>query len=58
MRDSFWVYMLLCTDGSYYTGVTNDADKRVGDHNQGIDPHCYTLRAGPCISSILPNSAT
>jgi len=34
---SYWVYMVLCNDGSYYTGVTNDAERRVGEHNSGPD---------------------
>jgi len=28
----FWVYMLRCSDGSYYTGHT---DKRLGEHQDG-----------------------
>lgn len=29
------VYILRCADGSFYTGITNDLDRRVGEHNQG-----------------------
>lgn len=29
------VYLLLCSDGSLYCGITNDLDKRVLVHNQG-----------------------
>ena len=29
------VYILKCGDGSYYTGITNDLDKRVNTHNNG-----------------------
>ncbi|MBL8014059.1 MAG: GIY-YIG nuclease family protein [Candidatus Omnitrophica bacterium] len=31
----FFVYMLECSDGSFYTGYTNDLDKRVALHNKG-----------------------
>ncbi len=31
-----WVtYMVRCSDGTLYTGVTNDIDKRVKTHNKG-----------------------
>lgn len=29
------VYVLLCGDGSFYTGCTNDLEKRFGDHKAG-----------------------
>lgn len=32
----FWIYMLQCADGSYYIGHTDDLEKRVGEHEQGI----------------------
>jgi len=34
-RGRFHVYMLECADGSFYTGYTNDLDKRVVLHNKG-----------------------
>ena len=30
-----YVYILKCNDGTYYTGWTNDIDKRLKDHNEG-----------------------
>ncbi len=30
-----YVYLLLCGDGSYYAGWTNDLDKRVKQHADG-----------------------
>ncbi len=32
---SFWVYILRCTDGSYYVGHTSDLEERVACHNAG-----------------------
>jgi predicted GIY-YIG superfamily endonuclease len=32
---AFWVYMLRCSDGSYYTGNTDDLEKRVAEHQTG-----------------------
>ena len=31
--DSFCVYMLECNDGTYYTGYTNNLEKRIQEHN-------------------------
>lgn len=44
---SFWVYMVLCSDASYYTGITNDVERRVYEHNGGIDRHSYTYTRRP-----------
>jgi len=30
-----YTYILECQDGTYYTGWTNDLQKRVADHNAG-----------------------
>ena len=32
---SAYIYMLRCSDGSLYTGWTNDLEKRVKTHNSG-----------------------
>ena len=32
---SYFVYMLLCADGSFYLGSTNDIDKRFVAHLAG-----------------------
>lgn len=29
------VYILSCSDGSFYTGITNSLEKRLTDHNRG-----------------------
>ena len=31
----FWVYILRCADGSYYTGHTDNLEHRLGLHEQG-----------------------
>ena len=32
---SFYVYILLCLDGSFYTGYTKDLDERTKQHENG-----------------------
>ena len=31
----YFVYILRCRDGSLYTGITNDLDKRLKAHSEG-----------------------
>jgi putative endonuclease len=40
------VYILECTDGSLYTGITNDLDRRMKAHTSGKGAK-YTKRRGP-----------
>jgi putative endonuclease len=35
MSKPFWVYILRCVDGSYYTGHTDDLDLRIAKHQLG-----------------------
>ena len=44
---SLYVYIVKCSDGSYYTGVTNDVVKRVAQHNAGLDKRSYTFKRRP-----------
>ncbi|OAA86665.1 GIY-YIG nuclease family protein [Clostridium ljungdahlii] len=30
-----YVYILKCSDGTFYTGYTNDLEKRISVHNKG-----------------------
>ena len=32
----FYAYLLLCNDGSYYAGHTDDIELRIGQHQSGI----------------------
>ncbi|MGA9419571.1 MAG: GIY-YIG nuclease family protein [Candidatus Cybelea sp.] len=46
---TYWVYMLLCADGSFYVGVTNNLEFRLGQHSFGIDRRCYTFTRRPLV---------
>lgn len=35
MREVNYTYILECKDGTYYTGWTNNLQKRLKDHNEG-----------------------
>jgi len=32
----YFVYMLECTDGSLYTGITTDVERRFAEHMSGV----------------------
>jgi len=44
---TYWIYILECADRSYYTGISNDAEKRLMEHQAGVDPACYTFKRRP-----------
>lgn len=41
----FWVYILRCSDGSYYTGHTDNLEFRIGQHQSG---ECVGYTATRC----------
>jgi putative endonuclease len=43
----YFVYILLCSDNSYYTGITNNLERRLYEHENGIDPKSYTFKRRP-----------
>lgn len=44
-----YVYILLCNDGSYYIGVTNNLEVRILQHSQGLTEDSYTKSRLPVI---------
>ena len=43
---SWYLYLLECSDGSYYAGITNDLENRIKAHNQGLGAK-YTRGRSP-----------
>jgi putative endonuclease len=44
---NYFVYVIECSDGLYYTGVTNNLDRRIDEHNNGYDPKSFTFKRRP-----------
>ncbi|HET9055403.1 MAG TPA: GIY-YIG nuclease family protein, partial [Chitinophagaceae bacterium] len=44
---NYYVYIVECNDGSYYTGVTNDIERRLWEHNTGYNKDSYTYKRRP-----------
>ena len=43
----FIVYMLRCSDASFYIGLTSDLPKRFSDHETGVILNSYTFSRRP-----------
>ncbi len=41
---SYYVYLLLCDDGSYYTGYTNNVGSRLKRHKKGYGARYTRMR--------------
>lgn len=46
MEKSWFVYILECRDGTYYTGITDNLPRRLAAHNDGRGAK-YTRGRGP-----------
>jgi putative endonuclease len=44
---TMYVYILECSDNSYYIGISNDAERRFQEHSLGINRSCYTYTRRP-----------
>jgi len=47
MQQSWYVYILECSDGSLYTGVTTDPERRLHEHNHSARGARYTRARRP-----------
>ncbi|MBC7863974.1 MAG: GIY-YIG nuclease family protein [Bacteroidia bacterium] len=44
----FYVYILRCSDETYYTGITNNLQRRFYGHNNSSNEKSYTFSRRPC----------
>lgn len=44
---NYFVYIVECSDKSYYTGVTNSVEGRVYEHNNSLDDSTYIYNKRP-----------
>ena len=45
----FYVYILECSDGSYYTGHTDNLESRLHQHHLAYFSQCYTASRLPVL---------
>jgi putative endonuclease len=43
----WYVYMVICSDGTIYTGIARDLQKRLAEHNNGANGAKYTRSRRP-----------
>jgi putative endonuclease len=43
----YYIYILLCADANYYTGLTTDLKRRLREHARGKDHRAYTYSRRP-----------
>ncbi|WP_422107986.1 GIY-YIG nuclease family protein [Winogradskyella sp.] len=43
----YYVYILECSDGLTYTGITNNVHRRFEEHQKGLNPKCFTFKRRP-----------
>lgn len=43
----YYVYILKCSDNTFYTGVTSNIDKRLTEHIDGKHKNSYTFNRRP-----------
>ena len=43
----YYVYILLCSDSTYYTGVTSNLEKRIQQHQSGFYTNSYAHKRRP-----------
>lgn len=47
-KEKHYVYILLCSDDTLYTGYTNNLEKRIQQHNESKEGAKYTRSRRPC----------
>ncbi len=47
MKHSYILYILQCADGTLYTGITTDMDRRLTEHNSSLLGAKYTRARRP-----------
>ena len=56
---SLWfVYLILCADGSLYTGITTDVERRLQEHQQGAPRGARYLRGRGPLQVVYQCTAT
>jgi putative endonuclease len=46
-KKAWCIYIVECSDGTYYTGISNDVDRRILEHNYGSRSAKYTRSRRP-----------
>jgi predicted GIY-YIG superfamily endonuclease len=47
VKSTYYVYILACADGSLYTGIATDVERRLAEHNSSLNGAKYTKSRRP-----------
>jgi putative endonuclease len=45
----YYVYILECSDSSFYIGISSNLDRRLIEHNRGLKKESYTYSRRPVV---------
>lgn len=48
-QELYYIYIIECSDQSFYTGLTNDLLRRFEEHCKGEYETCYTFKRRPLL---------
>ncbi len=40
----YYVYIVECSNNLLYTGITNNLERRISEHNSGLNKTCFTFK--------------
>jgi putative endonuclease len=46
---NWFIYVVRCRDGSLYTGITTDIERRINEHNNAASAAAYTRSRRPVV---------
>ncbi len=58
MSEHWWVYIAQCADGSLYTGITTDVERRMAEHNDAKIGAKYTRSRQPVALAYAESAAS
>ncbi|MBC8753525.1 GIY-YIG nuclease family protein [Kordia sp. YSTF-M3] len=44
---TYYVYILKCKDELFYVGMTNNLERRINEHHEGLNRECFTYKRRP-----------
>ncbi|MEI7653490.1 MAG: GIY-YIG nuclease family protein [bacterium] len=56
-KPTWFVYIVTCSDGTYYCGITTDLERRINEHNASAKGARYTCTRRPVKLAHLENAS-
>ena len=54
MNDTYYVYILRCADGTLYTGITTDPERRLAEHRAGTGARYTRAHGAAGLAAVWP----